>query len=235
MGTLRQYLTIEELEEFADITVTSDSEAYDQIGQAEELIDAYVGYQQKSVEKVAQGQLTAVNSTVLTDTSSDSPLQRDNNYFTHCIIQIVAGAGAGQQRVISSSDRDDKSVTVSEAFTTAPDTTSIYKILQLAKFPRRGDFFYEPDSMTYWKSIPEAVKRATAAQVQYMIEKGSDFFGGDGSEMDSERIGNYSYSRGSGASGQSALVRMIAPRARILLRGIKNRTGRLVAENPTWL
>ena len=235
MGTKRNYLTIDELEEFANITVTDEAEAFDQIGQAEELIDAYVGYQPKHVDRVMQGQATAATGSTITDDSSDTPLYRDNNFFTFCVVEIIAGTGFGQSAVISASNRDSRQITVSPAFSTAPDSTSVYKIYQLAKFPRKQDSFHTPDTLTYYKSIPEAVKRATAAQVQFIIEMGDDFFSGDGSEMSSDRIGNYSYSQGSGQGGQSALVRMIAPKARTLLRGIKNRLGRLEAENPTYL
>lgn len=235
MGTKRNYLTIAELQEFANITVTDEAEAFDQIGQAEELIDAYVGYQEKHVCRIVQGQATDATGTTITDDSSDTPLFRDNNFFTFCIVEIVAGTGAGQSAVISGSNRDSRQITVSLAFNTTPDSTSIYKIYQLGKFPRHCDFFHTPDTLTYYKSIPDAVKRATAAQVQFMIEMGEDFFSGDGSEMSGEHIGNYSYSQGGGQAGQSAVVRMLAPKARVLLRGIKNRLGRLEAENPTRL
>lgn len=235
MGTLRQYLTIAELQEFADITVTDEAEAFDQIGQAEELIDAYVGYQEKHVCRISQGQATSATLGTISDTSNDTPLFRDNNFFTFCVIEIVGGEGAGQSSVISSSNRDARQVTVSPAFTTLPDSTSVYKIYQIGKFPRHCDFFHTPDTLTFYKSIPNAVKRATAAQVQFMIEMGDDFFSGDGSEMSGERIGNYSYSQGGGQAGQSAVVRMLAPKARVILRGIKNRLGRLEAENPTRL
>lgn len=230
MASRRQYLTQTELAEYADITISDSSEADDRISQAEEIIDAYVGFQDKFVQQVWQGKLTSATSTVLTDSSSDTPLNFQDNYFTFCEVEIIGGIGSGQREIIASSDQDNKTITIRTAFDTAPDSTSVYKIYQLGKFPRLRDYFFEPDTETYYKSIPEAVKRATAAQVEYVIAQGDNFFKSDQTDKLSESIGNYSYSKGQGGS---TLSQMIAPKARALLKGIRNATGRLIAENPT--
>lgn len=233
----RQYLTVAELQEYADITVTDAAEAYDQISQAEELIDAYVGPQQKAVMHTLHGQVSSVAALVITDTHGNTPLYRDTDYFKGCEIEIIGGTGAGQRRTISESAKEAKSITVSEAWTTAPDTTSVFRIYQLGKFPRQGDGHNVPGENTtpphIYRFIPEAVRRATAAQVEYMIQMGADYFSSDQSDKQSESIGNYAYSKGGGNAGSAhPRVLMTAPKARALLRGIKNSTGRLIVGAP---
>jgi len=64
------------------------------------------------------------------------------------IISIVAGTGAGQQRTISSYVAATRTVTVSSAWTTTPDTTSVYSIGRLTT-TRSGDtagIFFIPTS-----------------------------------------------------------------------------------------
>ena len=229
----RQYLNQTELAEFADITISDTTEADDQISQAEEIIDAYVGFQEKFTALQFRGQFTAVSGTTFTDTSGDTMLTLQDNFFTFCELEIVAGTGAGQKEIISSSSLANKSVTIRTAFSTTPDTTSIYKIHQLGKFPRCTDYYYEPDSETYYKYIPGEVRRAVAAQVEYMINQGSAYFATDQTDKDSERIGNYSYSKSNGSAQGTSLSKLIAPKARAILKGFRNAGGEVVAENPT--
>jgi hypothetical protein len=227
MSSRRGYLTQPELEEYADINVLDAAEADDQISQAEELIDSYVGYQEKAIGIEYRVEVSAVNGTTISDTAAGSQLVYNDDFFVGCEAEVIAGTGAGQRRRVTGSSKADKSITVETEFTTQLDATSILRVYQLAKFPRLKDMHTSRDGSRYYRSIPDAVRRATAAQVQYMIEMGMDFFSGSDSDMDSESIGNYSFSRGS-SGGQSATVKMIAPKARVLLRGIKNSTGRLV-------
>lgn len=225
---MRNYLSIAKLQEYADITVTDEAEAFEQIEMAEEIIDIYVGFQKKHVTGNYRGQVTSVDGANVFDTDPSTPLTLTDNYFANCILEIVGGTGAGQRKRIASSSMNNKSLTLESAFSTSPDSTSIYKIFQLAKFPRGQDAIINRAGDAYYKSIPEAVSRAVAAQVEYMIEMGDEFFKGADSDMNSERIGNYSYSNGGGASaGQSSVVKMTAPKARMLLRGIMNRLGRI--------
>lgn len=205
-----------------------------QVALAEQLIDDYVGYQPRFYEHEVSGKVTGAVGSVIYDTNDASPLFVTDNTYAKCVIEIIGGSGVGQSRVLTASDRDDRSVTFTgSAFNPALDATSVYRIYQLAKFPRRQDSRTPSGESVFHKYIPQAVKEATIAQVQYIQEMGDDYFLGEDSEMEGERLGNYSYSRG-GSGGQSALVKMIAPKARILLRGIKNRTGRLIAEDPTY-
>lgn len=237
MASRRGYLTQTELAEYANITISDSDETDDQISQAEELIDAYVGFVDSFLHQSIRkfGVATSGTSTTLVDTSSDSPLlTTDDNFFKGCEIEIIGGTGEGQRRVITSSSKSGDSVTVVSAWTTTPDSTSAYRIYQLGKFPRRKDVFYDSPTETYYKSIPEAIKRATAAQVQYIIEMGADFFAGPQATFSSENLSKYGYTL---ADGHSGLSRLIAPKAKQLLtrNGLVNNTGMLRSPNPTKL
>ena len=223
--TLRNYISQDEVERLCDITITSSTEAKDHIELAEETIDNWVGYQEKHFEGQCLGTFTAVNGNDLQDISSDSSLDQQDNYFANCVVEIIGGKGAGQIRRIASSMF--KIITVAEPFTTEPDSTSVYRIYQLAKFPRCKDVYIEPQTLTYYKTIPEKVKLAVAAQIDYQIQMGDDYFKGADTDSTSESIGNYSYSNGGIGSGgsQTARVRQISPKARAILNGITNRKG----------
>lgn len=223
MATLRGYLTIEELESKLNITVSDQDEAWEQIDFAEELIDRYVGPQDQHIrgDQMFLGAIVSVSGTTVIDDSADTPLSiGTEGYFSGSVIEILAGPGVGERRRIT--DSQNGQVTIESAFTTTPTSASVYWIHQLAKFPRKKDMVYHEDK--YYRTIPEVLKNAVAAQVGYMIEQGDSFFSGDGADLDSERIGNYSYSKGGGGS-QSASVRLVAPKARTILRGIMNRKG----------
>lgn len=224
MASRRGYLTQAELAEFANITITNVTEADDQISQAEEMIDAYVGYVKPHVHnKRLFGVATSATSTTLVDNSGDSPLNYQDNFYLFCEIEIIGGTGAGQRRIISGSSKDNYRITISSAWTTTPDTTSAYRIYQLGKFPRHRDIFWDSENQKYYKSIPEAIKRATAAQVQYIIEMGAEYFASAQANMKREQISDYEYEV---FEGQSRTSRLISPKAQELLRGYVVRTGR---------
>jgi len=220
MASRRRYTTSTEISEYADIIIDDSGEADDQISQAEEMIDAYIGFQNKHIKTKHEGMATGGTTTTLIDTSA---LGYNDNYFNYCEIEIVAGTNVGEIRQITSSDRSANSITVNEAFTAAIDNTSVYIIRQLGRFPRVKDVFTKTvDSESiYYKSIPEAIKRAVAAQLQYIIEKGVEFFAG-ATDKKMEIIGDYHYQVKDDAE------RLIAPKARMLLKGIFNRKGRLI-------
>ena len=223
MASRRGYLTQAELAEYADITITDTAEADDQISRAEELIDAYVGPQDKAIKYIVEGHASAGTSTTLTlEAQHQNNMQKD--YLKGCEIEIIGGTGAGQRTIITG--QTYAGVVTFGTLSTAPDSTSIYRIYQLGKFPRVKDEFYDGNDATptYYRQIPEAVKRATAAQVQYFIEMGEKFFATDESNYTSESIGNYSYSKGEGTGGGST-EKLIAPKAKAYLRGIMNRKG----------
>lgn len=225
----RGYLSQDELKQFANITITDPTEADDVISQAEEILDAYIRRADKFIPVPLHGIATSGSKTTLIDTSNDTPLNFDDDYFNGCEIEIVGGTNAGERKRITDYDRSSNQITVESDFTSAIDATSVYIISQLGLFPRYKDVFHL-DS-TYYKRIPEAIKRATAAQVEYIIEKGDSFFKG-GADFKSESIDDYRYERGEGSTGRSALI---APKARQFLSGYINRIGELIADNPTNL
>lgn len=220
----RGYLSRAELAQFSNISITDDTEADDRISQAEEMIDAYVGYIEKFMEREYEGRVSAAGSNTFT-LQSDQQNTLDVNYFQLCEVEILGGTGAGQRRKITGSTRAGV-ITVDTAWATSLDTTSFYKIYQLGKFPRCCDVtLYSTQSpTTYYKQIPEAVKRAVAAQVDFIIEMGDSYFSGDNSIKQSESIGDYSYSM----AQNGATYRLISSRTKDLLRGYTSRIGRLV-------
>lgn len=231
--TLRNYISLTELARLASIVITNNGEALRQIDRAEQAIDDYVGYQCKSVETEFQGVVSATDSKVVIDQNPASQLHQIDGYFARCVIEILGGTGARQLRYISDSSYDNRSVTIVDDWDVVPDTTSFYRIYQLAKYPRDRDMYVRQDGRHYYKAVPDAIKQAMVAQIQYMIEQGDAFFVGNQADITSEQIGNYSYSKANG--GQSPIVTGLAPRARALLRGYKNSMGHLSAENPTYL
>lgn len=227
MSSKRGYVTIAEVAEYADVTSTNDTEFEDRISQAEELIDAYVGFQIKAVNETVRGRVASATSTTITLEASRHQNVYQQDYFKYCQVEIIGGTGAGQRAIATGSTY--AGVVTTSTWTTTPDSTSYYKITQLGKFPRFDDEYFDGDSspQQYVKSIPEAVKRATAAQVEYIIRQGDEFFSTDQSTVQSESIGNYSYSRGSDG-GSAGTSNLIAPKAKTLLKGIVNRKGTMI-------
>lgn len=228
MASRRQYLSQAELTQYADITISNTTEADDQISQAEELIDGYVGYQQKFIPEVMDGLASAgaANGLTLENPRMINVFQK--NFFIGCEIEIIGGTAKGDRRIITAQQFLGV-ITCDSAWSTATDATSYYRIYQLGKFPRYCDVTFDGihSPQQYYKYIPEAVKRATAAQVEYMIKMGASYFNTDASTIESEHIGDYSYTKGKG--GASHLL--IAPKAKEYLRGIMNRKGTMVLGN----
>lgn len=231
--TLRNYISITELQTLANIIVTNPGEALRQIERAEQAIDNYIGYTCQSVESYFTGNVSKVSGKEIIDTNPASQIHIIDGFFAGCVIEIIGGTGAGQIRYITDSNYADLSVSIVDDFDTALDTTSFYRIYQIAKFPRDIDMYSRQDGLHYYKNIPNPIKRAVAAQIEFMIQQGDAFFVGNQADVDSEHIDNYSYSKAN--AGQSPTVSALAPRARTLLRGYKNSMGQLHAENPTSL
>lgn len=221
----RGYVTIDEVQQFADITVTDEAEAIDQISQAEELIDSWVGFQQKARPNIVKSEVKSATSNTLTEIDNLNVLFLSDDYYKGCEVEIIGGTGAGQIRKITGQLRATKTITVDRPWDTQPDSSSLFRIYQLGKFPRDCDLYMNSMGTHYYPTIPDAVKRATAAQVQYMITQRPEFFASDGLEKTKENIGNYGYEMGNGQSSQSARVRLTGPRVRQFLRGITNRVG----------
>ncbi len=219
METKRGYITKAEVESYCDIAITDDDEAIERMELAEEIIDKYVGFQNSFMRYEISGKASDGTTTTLVDENVNSQIKvTTENWLTYCILEIIGGTNAGESRMITANSTSG-TITVHKAFTSAIDNTSVYRIYQLAKFPRTQDATLV--NSIYYKYIPEMVKKACLAQVQYMIEMGDDFFN-SGADKESENIDGYSYKVKDGTR------RMISPKAKDYLHGIMNRKGILI-------
>lgn len=222
MASRRNYVNKTEVDA---LTGNATGSTDNQISEAEELIDAYVGFQDMFIDDFIEGKVSASGSTSFT-LQSDQQNVFEIDYFKWCEVEILAGTGVGERKTITASTKAGV-LTIASAWSATPDTTSVYKIYQLGKFPRVQDVYYYSTTSpySYNKQIPEAIKRATAFQVEYMIALGEAFFKTDQAEKKSESIGDYSYTNADTSAGAG---RLMAPKAKLALRGIKNRLGRIV-------
>jgi len=219
MASNRQYVSSAEVATYTSSSAPTDNA----ISLAEEIIDGYLGPQDKAVSDIIYGRVSAATANTITLEIARHINVFQNNYFLYCYCEILDGTGAGQRQIIKSSTYAGV-VTLVGNWTTPPDSTSHYKIYQLGKFPRQQDEYYDGifSPPVYYKSIPEAVKRATAAQVEYMATQGAAYFASDSTSLNSERIGDYAYTRAQVGSSKDLLI---APKAKTYLRGIMNRKG----------
>jgi hypothetical protein len=216
MASRRNYITASEVNDIVGIT-PSDA----QLNQAEAIIDSYCGFIDKDIKVNTDGLAVGGGSNYL-DLQVDQQQVFEADYFKYLEIKILGGTGAGQVRQISESTLAGR-ITVSVAWTTNPDATSFYRIYQYGKFPRRKDvvFYSEVTPHRYYKEIPENVKLAVAAQIQFMDTMGDGHFSSDKSEKISESIGDYSYTNAESGVGSLGLSKLIAPQAKAYLRGIR--------------
>ncbi len=250
----RQYITASYLTSYlGSQTLNSDFPTADAlIESAEEMIDSYVGPQRKwfqldssfiagvytppdyepetPVVKELRGRITSVIDPThyMIETWQQGAYQ--NNFFQMCNLDVIGGTGAGNSYLISASTLPGE-ITITNIDGTNPtaavfDTTSVYRIYQLGKFPRDRDVFYNTfqNPTFYYKGIIEPVREATAAQCEYINKMGIAFFTSDTSFLQSEKIGPYSYTKDLKAAGNI----LIAPKAKMLLRGLMSRRGTIV-------
>jgi hypothetical protein len=224
MASKRGYTTTDEVNEDLGITVTDA-----QINKAEEIIDDFIGAQDKFMSYEIRGLVAAGGASSFTlEDEQQNNMQK--NFLRGCWVEIIGGSGEGQRKKITGQTYEGV-VTIEGSFSPALDTTSYYRIWQLGKFPRKQDVSYDSEHVPnqYYKSIPEKVRKATVAQIEYMVNLGDNFFGSDKVDMVAEHIADYSYDKGSN-NQQSAtgIARLIAPKAKILLSGLKNRLGEII-------
>ena len=225
MDTAHGYLSKAELATFAPGVTGTDPEKLALIARAEALIDSYIGHQVRAVHEL-RGVARAATDNTLQLAADDTQGANGVNYLKGCSIDIMDGTGAAQTRYITS-QAIDGTITVSENWTTNPDTTSYYRVYQAGKLPRRGKDLTN-DTVngvnTYFRVIPIAIKQAVGAQAEYIQQMGEAYFTGGDSNMQSESSDGYSYTRGeNGTNGKG----LIAPAVRSYLAGagIINRAG----------
>lgn len=213
--------------------ITNQALAAKHISQAERLIDAYVGPQQRFYSPELTGKVGAAASGV--SLQADVFGQRLRNYWAHggLYVRVLENPGGpnsvGEQRLVVASNSD--TVTLVSAFTDTLAVGARFEIRQLSAFPRWVD--RAPLDVP---RIPEEVKLATAWQVEYGIRYGSEAYGlSDPSVVTDERGDIQSESYGSGYSvtrdtrrSKDGLGVWVAPKSRAILRRLLNSTGRLV-------
>lgn len=207
----KNYVTTDEVQQITGVTVTDD-----EISRAEDQIDAYVGNQGTKhliTELVDRAQSGTANTITL---AAGALSIYHQNHFQGMQVEIIGGTGQGQRRSIKTSQGDVLTVDSNWDDGKTPDSTSVYHVFQAGKFPRSQDVrtFEGID----YPGIPEAVKEATAYQTVYLKNMGDEL---DQEMMASENIGGYSYS----SKAKAGSARIIAPKARVALRGYVKRVG----------
>lgn len=219
----RGYVSKAEIAEFTGALVGTITDKL--VDMSEEMIDNYVGFIKKFIHcEIKQKAVGGGANTLTLNTLHQN--QYYNDYFKNCEVEIIGGTGEGQRKKITGSTYAGV-ITIDSNWTTQPDSTSFYVIYQLAKFPRLEDVQFDNlnTPYTYYKRIPEEIKRAVCAQYEFIIEMGEDYFNGSKLEKQSESIGDYSYSNANNAVG---ITKMISTKAKSYLNGIINRTGKIV-------
>lgn len=224
MKTNRNYITTKELENILGITITDEQDAIKKLNIAEQIIDDYVKFQDRSIKYDITGIATGGTTTTLIDTNTDSHLiQNDDGFLAYMTLQIVSGTNAGESRIVYSSEKTTGTITVTVPFSEAVDSTSVYLLKQVGKFPRVNDYHFSDSLQTYYKYIIPEVKSAVAYQYEYISEQGESFFTGAGDIFESESIGNYSYKLKDGN-----ISKIVSSTSKILLSGIRNIKGKMV-------
>ena len=209
--------------------VTDEALAAKFITDAERVIDAYVGGGPRFYPELTGNPSFTVASGVTTLPSSIFGSRRPNYWAKGGVyIEILNSADAsniGARRLVVASSVE--SVTLDTGFDTELTAAAQFVFIQDSQFPRLWDSNILGDP-----HMPQVLKLAVAAQVEYGIAYGSEAFGlGDSSIVDDESGNVQSRTYGSGYSESrdtrrtEGLARWIAPRARVLLRALLNSTG----------
>lgn len=213
-------------------SVTNEDLAVRFISDAERIIDAYVGPGPKFYPDLT-GTLTSGVASGATAFPADIWGRRRPNYWAQggAYVRIVRAIGAeaavGQERLVVSSPNETESVTLASGFDVALPAGAEFEFSQESAFPRFWDQnpFASP-------TLPQLLKAAVAAQVEYGIFFGSEEFGlGDPTIVTDEKGDVISRTYGSGysesrdARRRDGLSVWIAPKARVLLRKLMSNTG----------
>ena len=212
MFTLRGYITQEQANDF-----TGKSVPLDKISLAEAMIDAYAGAKRKFFRREQTGVATGGSTTTLEDSSSNTPLTVDNNFYKGLVVQMLSGDNEGEIRSIE--EQEIHQLTFHTAFSNAIKEGDAYLIYQIAKYPTFEDYYVLQNF--YFKIIPNQIKQATLEQVNYIMTMPDSFFAHIQSK-ESETIGDYSYK-------YKNVRKDIAPKAKTALKGLRNIKGYLLA------
>lgn len=218
--------------------VTDEALAATFISDAERVIDAFIGPAPRFYADLTV-QVAAVASGATTVVSTTFGSRRPNYWAQGGVYLEVldvpdapASSLIGEKRLIVASQSGQ--VTVATAFGDAVPVNTLMMIHQESKFPRAWD----SDPLATPR-LPEELKVAVAYQVEYGIHFGSEEFGlgdsnistGEEDEIQSRTYGSgYSESKRSPVAmvdARMGIARWVAPKARMILRGLLQATGRL--------
>ena len=153
---------------------TVDANAIAQVQETDLKIKSYVGnynafvywLDNPELENDVDGATGIIDSvgTLDTDTITGAQVIVDSALtagdYTGAVIKITSGTGAAQERVIAQSD--STSVTVTAAFTTTPDSTSIYSIGAI-----------EADYQSKWYDLGDSAREKTFLGLLFWAEEAS--------------------------------------------------------------
>ncbi len=152
--------TVEEMERFTNKTVTSVSEFERQRTRAQELFDAMTSTWPKFHQPIDR-QVSITSSTATTFVATELDSDKDD-FYNNMRMTIKEGTAAGFEGFVSNYDSSTMTLTVSGAFSSNPDSTSVAFVEQIATFPRFGD--RTPDNRP---KIPEEMPRIIAYIIEY--------------------------------------------------------------------
>ena len=150
------------------------------------------------------GKVVTSSTNFITDTNLKDRADMPDDFWNGGAIIITEGLGKGQTMKISDFDMATGKVTVSENFTTQPNTTSYFLLVE---------------------GIPNEVRNALIEQTIYLINGGGERAKLQAEGVQSYRIGDLSETFVDGANGASI---PLSPQARGYLRGLISRIGRLI-------
>jgi hypothetical protein len=215
-------------------SVTNEAVAATFISDAERVVDAFVGPGRKFYPRLG-GETAAEIASGATTLTAEIFGDRRPDYWAAggAYITLVSAADSslnGERRLIVAS-LNPNTVTLVSGFDAVLAAGAQFYFQQESAFPRiwDQDTWGNPD-------IPELLKAAVAAQVEYGIVYGSEAFGLGDTDIAADTSGDITsrsygsgYSESRDARRKDGMAVWIAPRARVLLRQLLSSTGRLVS------
>jgi hypothetical protein len=213
-------------------SVTNEALAATFISDAERVIDAFAGPGPQFYQRLG-GDTAALVASGATTLTSDIFGSRRPDYWAAggAYIHIVSAADAslnGERRLVVGS-ANPNTVTLASGFGAALAAGAQFQFQQESAFPRiwDQDTWGNPD-------MPELLKAAVAAQVEYGIIYGSEAFGLGDTNIVADTNGDVTsrsygsgYSESRDARRRDGMAVWIAPRARVLMRRLLASTGKL--------
>jgi hypothetical protein len=100
--------------------------------------------------KKGNNQAKGTAGSATTSTLVDTKRKEDDNFWKGGVLEIISGTGIGQTRDITAFAQSTGTITVTPAFVTTPDTTSIYRVVKSFS-PKIKQSFEKIEDMLYSK------------------------------------------------------------------------------------